>query len=310
MKRIVLCLSLAAGAGCLRSRPAPDEKIEATSTRVERGEYLANAVFACIQCHSTPDETLFSRPPKEETAPGGGGQCWHSNVGFPGRLCAPNLTGDDETGLGRYTDGELMRAIREGVDRDGAGLFPLMPYRDYASISDEDTRAIVAYLRTLPAVKNEVPEKDLDFPVGLFIRFAPRPLEGPVPEPDRADPVAYGRYLGRACLRCHTPADSRGRMLPGRELAGGQEFKLHGGGVVVSPNLTPHPTGLGAWSKEQFIARFHGYREAVKVEPSRNTVMPWLAFADLTDEDLGAIWAWLQSMPAIDNKVMAWPAVN
>ena len=304
MRRIALCLLLATA--CLRSRPATDEKIERTSTRVERGEYLSNAVFGCIACHSDVDEAVFGRPPRVGTAPGAGGQCWNTATGFPGRLCAPNLTSDDETGLGRWTDGELMRAIREGIDNEGAGLFPLMPYRDYASLSDEDTRAIVAYLRTLPPVKNQVLEKDLDFPVGIFIRFAPRPLEAPVPEPDRANPVAHGHYLGRACVRCHSPVDSRGHIVAGRELSGGQEFKLHGGGTVFSPNLTPHPTGLGAWTEEQFKARFRAYPQPVACDPSRNTVMPWLAFADLSDPDLAALWAWLRTVPAVDNKVAPW----
>lgn len=305
MRRLALFALL--GTSCLKLRPAPDEKIERTSSRIERGRYLANAVFACVACHSTPDETLFARPPKAGTEPGAGGQCWHSDLGFPGRLCAPNLTNDDETGIGLYTDGEVMRAIREGIDNNGDGMFPLMPYRDYASISDEDTRALVAYLRTLPATKNPVAEKDLDFPVGLFIRAAPRPLDGPVPEPDHGDAVEYGRYLGKGCVRCHSPVDSRSRIIAGRELSGGQVFKLTGGAEVVSPNLTPHPTGLGSWTEAQFKARMKSYREPAPAVEGKNTVMPWLAFAELTDEDLGALWAWLASVPPLENKVTAWP---
>ncbi|MBL8954481.1 MAG: c-type cytochrome [Myxococcaceae bacterium] len=306
MRQLACLLFAVAFAGCLKSRPAPDEKVEPTSTRIERGQYLVTSVFACVACHSQVDDGMFARPPKEGTTPGAGGQCWDESIGFPGRLCATNLTADDETGLGMYTDGELMRAMREGVDRHGRGLFPIMPYRDYAFVSDEDARAIVAYLRTLPPVKNAVAEKSLDFPVGIFIRLAPRPLDGPVAEPDRSNPVEYGRYLGHVCQRCHTPVDGRGRPLPGRALAGGQEFKLAGGGAVFSPNLTPHPDGLGSWSKEQFIARFRGYTAPAAVDPKRNTVMPWLAFGGMTDDDLGAIWEWLHAMPAIEGKVAPW----
>lgn len=305
----LLCALAVAFVGCVKSRPASDEKVEPTSTRVQRGEYLANSALGCIACHSLPDRTLFSAPPKAGTTPGAGGQCWDGSLGFPGRLCAPNLTADDETGLGLYTDGELMRAIREGVDRHGRGLFPLMPYRDYASLSDEDTRALVAYLRTLPAVKNAVPAKELDFPVGLFIRLAPRPLEGPVAEPDRSNVVEYGRYVGRVCVRCHSPVDGRGRIVAGQELSGGQEFKTRSGGVVssvFSPNLTPHPTGLGGWTEEVFVARFRAVKEPASVDPSKNTVMPWFAFSGMSDEDLHALWAWLRTAPAIDHKVAPW----
>jgi mono/diheme cytochrome c family protein len=308
--RLVTLLLVFVISACLKSRPASDEKVEPTSTRLERGGYLANGVLGCIACHSSLDDAVFSRPPKQGTAPGSGGECWSQANGFPGRLCAPNLTSDDETGVGLWTDGELMRAIREGIDRQGHGLFPLMPYRDYASLSDEDTRAVVAYLRTLAPVKNAVAAKELDFPVGLFIRFAPRPLDGPVPEPDRSDPVEYGRYLARVCVHCHSPVDGRGRIVTGRELSGGQTFKFTRGGGVTSVNLTPHPTGLGTWTKEQFIARFRGARVPTPCEPEKNTVMPWLAFATLTDEDLGALYAFLRTVPAVENKVLAWPSAS
>ncbi len=306
MRRSAALLIAVTAAGCLKSRPASDEKIEPTSTRVERGKYLATSVFGCLACHSQVDDAMFAHPAKEGTTPGAGGQCWDESLGFPGRLCASNLTSDDETGLGLYTDGELMRAIREGVDRHGRGLFPLMPYRDYAFVSDEDTRAIVAYLRTLAPVKNTVGAKELNFPVGLFIRLVPRPLEGPVPEPDPSNALEYGRYLGHVCVRCHSPVDGRGRILAGKELAGGQEFKLGSGASVFSPNLTPHPDGLGSWSQEQFIARFRSYTSPAPTDPKRNTVMPWLAFSGMTDEDLTALWTWLRSTPALEGKVAPW----
>jgi mono/diheme cytochrome c family protein len=293
--------------GCLHARPASDEKVEATPARVERGAYLANTVLNCIGCHSDVDESRFALPPKEGTTPGAGGQCWDAASQFPGRLCAPNQTGDAQTGLGAWSDGEIMRAIREGIDREGRGLFPLMPYRDYAALSDEDARALVVYLRTLPGVQHAIPEKQLDFPVGLFIRMAPRPLEGPVPEPDRADAVAYGRYLGRSCVHCHTPVNGRGQMLEGRTLGGGQQFHFRSGGAVTSPNLTPDPTGLGAWTREQFIARFRSTAPpSTPIAAGRNTVMPWRALSNLTEDDLSALYAFLRAAPPVDNKVAPW----
>src|SRR5216110_697497 len=86
-----------------------------------------------------------------------GSACIGPEQGAPGKICFPNLTPDPETGLGAWTDGEILRAIREGVSRDGRALFPMMPYTEFRALSDEDTRAIVAYLRTMPAVKNAVP---------------------------------------------------------------------------------------------------------------------------------------------------------
>jgi mono/diheme cytochrome c family protein len=186
-----------------------------------------------------------------------------------------------------------------------------MPYRAYAELSDADASAIVAYLRTLPPVKSQVPPRQLNFPVSLFIKLAPRPLEGPVPEPNREDPVAYGRYLSGGCEHCHSPVNGRGQKLAGREFSGGQEFKFSWGGSVVSANLTPDPTGLGSWTKDQFIARFRGYAEAaqhpVPVAKEHNTVMPWLSLSTLTDEDLGALYAFLRTLPPIDNRVVTFP---
>jgi mono/diheme cytochrome c family protein len=288
--RATLCCLLLTSA-CLKSRPAQLEEIESTPAVVERGAYLANAVFACIACHSDVDDTMFAAPPQAGSTPGAGGQCWDESVGFPGKLCAPDITGMTE-----WSDGEVMRAIREGIDRHGNGLFPMMPYRDYAALSDGDTKAIVAYLRSLPPAKKTVPEKELNFPVGIFIRLVPRPLEGPV-----AEPTEKGAYLAIACKRCHSPVDGRGRLLAGKEWSGGQVFKLRGGGEVASANLT----GL-KWTKDQFVARFRQYKEAAPATPQKNTVMPWLSFGHLTDEDLGAIYDHLRTLPAQGEPVTAW----
>jgi cytochrome c553 len=275
----LLCL-----AACLHLRPASDEKIEATPARVERGRYLATSVFVCVGCHSDVDDTKYALPPKEGTTPGAGGQCWGESVHFPGGVCAPNLTSDAETGLGNWTDGQILRAIREGIGHRDEGLFPMMPYRDYAFVSDEDARAIVAYLRTLPPVKRPVEEKHLNFPVGIFIRMVPRPLEGPV-----AEPTNTGEYLSRACVRCHTPVNNRLQMIQEQRLAGGQEFHLRDGTTVKSPSLLT----LSSWTPQQFVARFRGYQAPAAAEPGKNTPMPWLSYSGLTDEDLKAIYAFL-----------------
>jgi hypothetical protein len=279
----LLCLS-----ACLHLRPASDEKIEVTVARVKRGAYLANSVFVCMGCHSDVDDSKYALPPKEGTAVGAGGQCWDERVHFPGGVCAPNLTNDAETGLGAWSDGQILRAIREGIGHHDEGLFPMMPYRDYAFVSDEDARSIVVYLRALQPVKRPVAEKHLNFPVGIFIRMVPRPLEGPI-----AEPTDKGEYLSRACVRCHTPVNGRLQMIAEQRLAGGQEFHLRDGSTVKSPSLLTLPS----WTPDQFIARFRSYKVPVAVEPGKNTPMPWLSYSGLTDDDLKAIYAFLVTPP-------------
>jgi hypothetical protein len=293
-------------------RPASTETVAATPERVERGRYLA-ATMSCVHCHSTPNKDAFGFPPRADAALGAGGECWENNTGFPGVLCAPNLTPDKETGLGAWTDGEIARAIREGVDRAGEALFPIMPYPEYRSLADEDVDALVAYLRSLPAVKRATPERELKMPLNIFVNFVPQPLTGPVPPPDRRDGIAYGRYLATVtgCRMCHTPVDDKHRPVIGREFAGGQEFSMPGLHKVASANLTPHATGLGDRSREAFIGLFRAFSDpalaAVKVAPSDNTVMPWMALAAMSDEDLGAIHAFLKTLPPIESHIVKRP---
>jgi hypothetical protein len=289
-----------------KQRPALDWKVEATPERLARGEYLARYVFLCLDCHSLLDYTQYGTPIIPGTE-GGGGECFtKQNAGFPGVVCAQNLTPDKETGLGNWTDGEIARAIREGVDKNGNALFPMMPYQLARAISDEDTRSIIAYLRSLKPINKKIQVGHVDFPVSLFIKFAQQPLEGPVPEPDRKDTVAYGKYLSFPCFECHSPVDDKMQKLPGKEFSGGREFRF-GELKVRSANITPHPTtGIGSRTKEQFVQMFAGWRpvtELPKVKPSQNTMMPWAQFRNLKDEDLGAIYDFLRTVPAVENGV-------
>jgi hypothetical protein len=180
---------------------APDVRVEITPERVARGKYLANHVAMCLTCHSERDWTKFGAP-VPPGAEGSGGMVWGRAQGLPGEFKPGNLT---PAGLKDWTDGEVVRAITEGVSRDGTPLFPLMPYPEFASMPSEDVLAIVAYLRSLPAAvsRNEKPfTRELDFPVNLVVRTLPKPAT-----PARVDPsnnVAYGRYLARigGCEAC------------------------------------------------------------------------------------------------------------
>ena len=293
-------------------KPAAAEKIEATPERLARGKYLAHHVSMCIDCHS--EHTLAYGMPQKPGREGVSGLIWDRRIGFPGTLAAANITPDPETGLGKWTDGEILRAIREGVDREGKALFPIMPYGHFRHMSDEDAKSIVAYLRTLPAQRYEEPKKSLDLPLNFVEKFVPKPVEAPVPAPDRGDTVAYGKYLTTiaACGECHTPKDDKGQPLPGMEFAGG--FEMHGPGFrVVTSNITPHPsTYMGRATKEEFIARFRSFASftaetAPPAPKGRNTLMPWISYAGMTDEDLGAIYTYLKTLPPVDHKVNPFP---
>jgi len=116
--------------------------------------------------------------------------------------------------------------------------------------------------------------------------------------------VAYGKYLtdiGR-CRYCHTPNDAPGRERKGKAFTGGARYwvggrYLPGARVIDTPNLTTHPEGLGNLSRTGFIALFRARGSGRKVTLATNTVMPWVAFSNMTDQDLGAIWAYLQTVP-------------
>jgi mono/diheme cytochrome c family protein len=189
-------------------------------------------------------------------------------------------------------------------------LFPLMPYPNYGRMAREDIEAIVAYLRTLKPVEYTAPPRDLAMPLPLIVRTMPRPAEFR-PIPPREDRVAYGEYMTNAagCAECHTPMDDQGTRLPGMEFAGGFEFPMPGGSVVRAANITPDAdTGIGTWSEQQFIDKFKAFegvpaRTLTPAEQRENTVMPWLQYAGMTSEDLGAMYAYLRTMKPVVNRV-------
>lgn len=293
-------------------RPAAAEKIEPTPERLARGKYLVHNVSICFDCHS--ERTYAYALPFKPGREGVGGFVWDQTIGFPGTLAAANLTPDPETGLGKWTDGEIIRAMREGVDREGNALFPIMPYGHYRSMSDDDAKSVVAYLRTLKPQRYERPAKSLDVPLNFIEKFIPQPVEAPVAAPDRNNTIAYGKYLTTiaACGECHTPKDDKGNSLPGMELAGG--FEMHTPQFrVVTANITPHPTTfIGRATKEEFIGRFRAFagythETAPQAPQGRNTLMPWIAYSGMTDEDLGAIYAYLKTVPPIENRINPFP---
>ncbi len=297
-------------AGCLHLRPPSAEVVERTDARVKRGEYVVQHVSHCLGCHSARDWSRLTGPVKPGTE-GSGGEVFEAASGMPGVVVPSNITPDPETGLGTWTDGEIMRAVREGVDKDNHGLFPFMPYTYYRSMSDADVEAVVAYLRTLPSIKRVSPPTRIDFPVSVFIKLAPKPLAGPVPQPDDAqDHLAYGKYLVElgACRECHSPHDSKGRVIADRAYTGGWEIRVPAGWRNVAPNLTPDPEAyLGKAPRAEFLTRFKTYGALPFAGLPRgkgsNTLMPWVAFGGMTEPDLGAIYDYLKALAPIPNTI-------
>jgi len=269
---MALGLSLAAPAGA--------------ETRLERGRYLMESIVACGNCHT----------PQTPTGPEAGMELAGQKVlDDPGLLAwAPNVTPDRETGVGAWTDDELIKAIREGVRPDGSIIGPPMPFHFYRQMSDTDVRAIVAYLRTVPPVKNETPKSKYAFPLPPSYG----PPVGHVPDVPRDDKLAYGAYLAGAlghCFECHSPLVDGKPDVEQQMGAGG--MVLNGPwGTVVTPNITPGPDSVIAHYTDEEL------KTAISkgVRPDGGRLSPPMAFhyyASITPEDLDAIVAYLRTIP-------------
>jgi hypothetical protein len=287
--------------------PPSNEKVEVTAARLERGKYLANHVTVCMDCHSTRDWNKLSGPIMPGTL-GKGGERFGKEMGLPGTLYSKNIT---PAAIGSWTDGELMRAITNGVSKNGNAFFPLMPYLSYNHLTKEDLYSLVAYVRSLAPIKNDVTESSLDFPLNLIVKTIPPKSFDPSPEPDKNNPVEYGKYLVKisGCFDCHTES-VKGEYKIEKSFGGGAEFKFPAG-IVRSANITPEPiSGIGNWTKEQFISRFKSMDAdsfqiaAVDIQKEFNTPMPWTMYAGMRSEDLSAIYDYLRSVKPVKNAVV------
>lgn len=283
---------------------APQIKIPVTASRIERGRYLANHVSVCIDCHSQRDWSLFSGPLVPGTE-GMGGGVFDENAGFPGKIYAPNITPHH---LNNYSDGELLKAITTGENKEGKALFPLMAYNRFGKMDREDLYSIIAYIRTLKPLDNKVPQTTLNFPVNLINKTMPGPADFQQ-LPSKSDTLKYGGYLVNAagCMDCHSKVD-KGAIIKGTEFGGGMEFRQPAG-VIRSTNITMHPKyGIGKWTKADFVNRFKvyadsAYRPAKVGRDELNSPMPWTMFAGMTTDDLGAIYTYLKSIKPLNNEV-------
>lgn len=305
---LVLVLILA-GAGLLylqlafpKIRPASDLKVEITPARLDRGKYLANNFAGCIECHSGRDFSKFGGPLVPGTE-GKGGQDLGEGAGF---VPASNITQDVETGIGSWTDGEIFRAITEGIDKEGNFLAPMMPYTEFAKMDKEDILSVIAYIKTLRAVNNKVPEKKLNFPVNFIFRTIPAEANNFGKLPDKTDKVKLGEYYGVACKFCHSPGD-KGEFTPGKLYSGGVEFPMPDGKIIRSANITPDKqTGIGNYTKDQFVQLFKKHLNPSELDMSTktyNSPMMWTQWATATDDDLGYVFDYLMTQPAVNNYV-------
>ncbi len=280
---------------------------------IAHGEYLAVHVAACIHCHSKRDFTKYSGPLVPGTE-GGGGQRFDNTEfdAIPGVLYSRNITPDSATGIGSWTDAEIIRAITQGINKNGDTLFPLMPYASFNHMSKNDLLSIVAYLHTLKPIHNQVPQRQLMIPISMAYP-APalqKSIDANVAPPE-SDSVQYGGYLVAmaGCSDCHTPY-AKGQPDFSRLFAGGNTFHLPGF-TVNSANLTPDSaTGLGTWTETAFLGKFLPYREKKNwdFDPGKeNTIMPVIEFAGMTDGDLKAIHAYIRSLKPMTNKVTKYP---
>jgi mono/diheme cytochrome c family protein len=261
-----------------------------TETTIERGRYLVDGLVACGNCHTprNPDNTFA------EGMYMAGGFEFNEMPAF--HAYARNITPDTETGIGDWTLEEIVLAVREGHTPEDETVGPPMPIFFYNFMSDDDAMSIAMYLKSIPAVRNEVPEAVYNIP-----KATPGPAPGG-PTPPATDQVAYGQYLATMahCFDCHTPRDATGGPDMAQMGAGGFQIQaLPNGDFVRSANITP--AAIGDWSDEAL-------RRAIIDGLSNNghilfPIMPSSFFKNATTEDIDAIIAYLRTIPSIENEV-------
>ncbi len=279
-----------------KKRVLTDRTFEATPQRLARGKYLVDGVMGCFSCHTDADWSIPGAPPVAGRE--GSGHVW-SDQDLPW-LIAPNITPDKETGIGAWSDDTLARAIREGIGHDGRALSPIMPYPEYRQMADEDLASVIAYVRTVPAVRNQLPTTKMPFPLNFLMQNMPEPVNSAVAAPDQSTPVARGAYLVRmaSCADCHTPQE-KGQPLPGMEFAGG--FILYEPkGPVASANITPAPSGIGYYNDVTFVQALRVGKVGAR---PLHASMPWWFYGKMTDDDLKSIFAFLHTLKPVKHQL-------
>lgn len=261
----------------------------AQATPAGRGSELVNGLLACGNCH-TP------KGPQGDIE----GKAFAGGLTFdepPFTVTASNITPDPETGIGAWSAADLKKLLRTGIRPNGVPIAPIMPTGFYGVMSEEDLDAVVAYLRTVPAVKNKVPDP-------VYRAVIPHQVlpgaERPFGPADMQTPATRGFYLATLahCMECHTPMGPKGRDFVNDLGKGG--FELKGPwGVSVSRNITSSKAkGIGAWTDaeiKQAITRGIS-KDGSHLAPP----MAFSSYARASEADLDAIVAYLRTVPARD----------
>lgn len=290
-------------------REVTTEPFTANDELVARGSYLVNNVASCGACHTgRADGKLTSTESTERYLAGG---LYVEEPAMNMAFYIPNITPHKEDGIGAWSDDEIARAIRDGINRDGKLMMPMMPYPSYQYMSDEDVKAVVAYLRSVPPLPNEKePQASrIPFMFKLLMKMgvtAHAPVQD-VKTPDPSDQVAYGKYLADLghCEACHN-AGKKGPRKPGdRYMAGGDmEMVIPEVGTLYASNLTPDKkTGLGELTADEIkhLLTAGVRKDGTRMAPPMSLFIPHVS--GMTDEDLDCLVAWMQSLEPVENEV-------
>jgi hypothetical protein len=282
--------------------PVPDIAVEITPERIERGSYLANEVLGCMYCHSERDYDYFGGPVIAGTL-GKGGEVFDEKVGVSGYLVAQNIT---PYGIGDWSDGELYRAIVSGLHKDGYAMFPIMPFDVYLFLTDEDLYSLIAYVRMLEPIESDYSgQRELSTIMTIIANS--RAIPAAPWDLDWDNQLQVGEYYARigGCTFCHTTADERMQPVEGMYLAGGLGMPWEDK-IIRASNITADPeTGIGTWSEADFIKRFTDYRDnnIPVADIGWNSPMAWPVYANIREQDLAAIYAYVMAQPPVKHAV-------
>ena len=269
------------------------------SDPVARGRYLAVAAD-CEACHTVEGGQLLA-----------GGRPFDTEFGT---LYSPNITPDPETGIGQWTDADFLRAMHEGIGKDGKHLYPAFPYASYTHLTDEDVLAIKAYIFTLPPVKKVAPENTLRAPYnnrGLMAIWAKlyNPGERFQPVADRSASWNRGAYLAEAlghCGDCHTPRTALQAINNRKKFSGGMAEGWR------AYNLTSDKeSGIGTWSQEdleKYLKTGHTMNRGSAFGPMAQAVH--LSFQKLTASDVTALVEYVRSVPPVSTPDLPAPKLE
>ena len=203
--------------------------------------------------------------------------------------------------------GSRLKCSNQKIRRTIFFIEPFGLFSNFGQADEEDIKSVIAYIRSLPAKESVNEKSKSDFPMSFIIHLIPqKPQFTKLPSADNK--IEYGKYLVNAglCSNCHTQ-QVKGEVV-GKPFAGGFEFKFPDGSVLRSANITPHATGIGNWTEDVFLLKFKQYADSTyqqqKVEPGQfQTMMPWTMYSKMTDQDLRAIYAYLNTLEPADNFV-------